>query len=252
MRCCCRASRQPTEKANRTINIITCSDAGLPANSVVVSSAGSVGRKRWSLAEWGGSPLPRFYRTDCLPSLHPPQPTTNPLQVIVLEILGRYAREHFSDPNPGRAAVVQLQAKQRSSSALLGGRIGQTIKRKFVKKAFYSDEEDETVEEEVEVTPNASGGMGALSAPGGAAGDAHGAGQDEIDPDHRLLLKSSLPLLRSRNAGTCVCVCVCVSAALCLRYLHGLFAPLHTHKLLILMDSQFHPHRASQNSRHGV
>ena len=73
-------------------------------------------------------------------------------QIITLEVMCRYIRNQFTDPAPGVSAAVRLQAKQRSTSASKGGNvIGHTIKRQVVRKAFYSDEEDELNEEEVEV-----------------------------------------------------------------------------------------------------
>lgn len=62
-------------------------------------------------------------------------------QIIALEVMGRYVRNQFTDPAPGVSAAVRLQAKQRSTSAAKGSIIGNTIKRKVVRKAFYSDEE---------------------------------------------------------------------------------------------------------------
>lgn len=52
----------------------------------------------------------------------------------------RYVRNQFTDPAPGVTAAVRLQAKQRSTSAVKG-RIGHTVRRRIVRKAFYSDEE---------------------------------------------------------------------------------------------------------------
>ncbi len=115
-------------------------------------------------------------------------------QVAALDVLGRYCRQHFSDPAPGMAAASRLQAKQRSSSAVVG-QIRQTVKRRVVRKAFYSDEEDETVEEELEVCP------GSVDDGTGKAGSNISTEGDDMDSDHRLLLRSSLPLLRSRNSA---------------------------------------------------
>lgn len=73
-------------------------------------------------------------------------------QISVLNVLTRYVRTQFADPAPGSRAAVLAQAQQRSSSssatvpagaAGAGGRGGGAIKvkRRVVKKAFYSDEE---------------------------------------------------------------------------------------------------------------
>jgi AP-3 complex subunit beta len=72
-------------------------------------------------------------------------------QIITLEVMCRYIRDQFLDPAPGVSAAVRLQVKQRSTSASKGSVIGNTIKRKIVRKAFYSDEEDELNEEEIEL-----------------------------------------------------------------------------------------------------
>ena len=62
----------------------------------------------------------------------------------------RYVRNQFTDPAPGLAAVSRLQATQRSAAAVKG-RASQFIKRRVVKKAFYSDEEDYSEEETIEI-----------------------------------------------------------------------------------------------------
>lgn len=110
----------------------------------------------------------------------------------------------------------------------------QKIKRRVVKKAFYSDEEDESTEEEmylggsVAATMKQStligqpgseaGGKEGRFGPGIGSGVPSGGGMmgtadddeyedSELDEDHRLLLRSSLPLLKSRNSGVVLAVC---------------------------------------------
>lgn len=122
-------------------------------------------------------------------------------QVCVLEVLTRYCRTQFTDPAPGVEAAVRLQAKQRSKSAA-AGHIMKTVKRRIVKKAFYSDEEDESGEEEVEVDFQEE------EMDDKEAGKFFSREADvDIDFDHRLLIRSSLPLLKSRNAGVVMSVC---------------------------------------------
>lgn len=129
-------------------------------------------------------------------------------QVVVLEVMIRYARNQFTDPAPGVAAVARLQAQHRSTSAVKGrqgsGATTTTIKRRVVKKAFYSDEEDESGEEVVEIEVPVAVGSRAAAALEGALNTDHEA---DLDLDHRLLLKSSLPLLKSRNSGVVLNVC---------------------------------------------
>mmetsp|Transcript_19038 Transcript_19038/g.27963 ORF Transcript_19038/g.27963 Transcript_19038/m.27963 type:complete len:1413 (+) Transcript_19038:197-4435(+) len=103
------------------------------------------------------------------------------------------------------------------------------IKRRVVKKAFYSDEEDESEEEEVYAShplgakvPVAGamrqrsvlgfGVSGNNVMGGGLAGqsamDNQGDDEDEdLHEDHKLLLRSSLSLLMSRNAAVVLAVC---------------------------------------------
>jgi hypothetical protein len=126
-----------------------------------------------------------------------------------------------------------------------GGDTPQRVKRRVVTKGFYSDEEDGSDEEEVYVLPGAVSsnplstagamrqrnimGLPSISNTGGfsdnidnpmnnnchivADGDINKTlnedddGMKLLDPDHQLLLKSSLPLLKSRNAGVVLSVC---------------------------------------------
>mmetsp|Transcript_7924 Transcript_7924/g.17269 ORF Transcript_7924/g.17269 Transcript_7924/m.17269 type:complete len:1163 (-) Transcript_7924:567-4055(-) len=126
-------------------------------------------------------------------------------QVSVLEILTRYTRNQFTDPTPGASASARLQAMTRSNAAVtgrLGSGSSSKVKRRVVKKAFYSDEEDESGEEEAEVmftVPHPE--VGSLFTGGDADNDG------DLNPDHRLALKSSLPLLKSRNAAVVLAVC---------------------------------------------
>lgn len=123
----------------------------------------------------------------------------------------------------------------------------QKVKRRVVRKAFYSDEEDESGEDDVESYYPITGGNVAaamrdhsvdaspnpspLAAPlaggrsfgfrddansrnasreGGvisAALDLDDEEDSDLDEDHRLLLQSSLPLLRSRNSAVVLAVC---------------------------------------------
>jgi len=111
---------------------------------------------------------------------------------------------------------MRLQAKQRSAAAISGdpSRLGESNtssspsaaahpyvkpKPRVVKKAFYSDDEDQSEEEEV-LAPVPKLQLGSTY-----AGDEVDPEVD-LDPDHRLVLKSSLPLLKSRNAGVVIAV----------------------------------------------
>jgi AP-3 complex subunit beta len=120
-------------------------------------------------------------------------------QISCLEVLTRYVRNQFTDPAPGATAAARLQSKQRSASALKG-KLDTTVKRRIVRKAFYSDEEDEEDEEEVEVEQVNLPERGSIFS---ALNDIEG----DLDPDHRLVLRSAFPLLKSRNSGVVLGVC---------------------------------------------
>jgi AP-3 complex subunit beta len=125
-----------------------------------------------------------------------------------LDLLTRYVRNQFTDPALGVSAAVRLQAKQRSSSAVKGRVIGNTVKRRVVRKAFYSDEEDEFDEEDVEVEDNSESSEVPTSSLFLNKGTKSVVEEGEgLDADHRLVLRSSLPLLKSRNAGVVLSVC---------------------------------------------
>ena len=133
-------------------------------------------------------------------------------------MLARYVRHHFTDPAPEVAATARLQAKQRSAAAIIvdPSRVVSSPpsaathpyvkpnKPRVVKKAFYSDDEDQSEEEEEEEEE----GVGPVLKP--QLGSTY-AGDDvdpevDLDADHRLVLKSSLPLLKSRNAAVVISV----------------------------------------------
>jgi AP-3 complex subunit beta len=84
------------------------------------------------------------------------------------------------------------------------GSSGGTVRRRVVKKAFYSDEEDHSEEETVEVAD-----VQGISKPelGSVFTGANADVEGDLDPDHRLVLQSSLPLLKSRNSGVVLAVC---------------------------------------------
>jgi AP-3 complex subunit beta len=118
-------------------------------------------------------------------------------QVSVLDVMTRYVRNQFLDPAPEVAMAAKIQAHHRSAAAVQGRT--QPLKRRVIKKAFYSDEEDESDEEiiPVETKPDLSSILKRKD----------GDSEDSLDPDHRLILKSSLPLLKSRNSGVVLGVC---------------------------------------------
>jgi Adaptin N terminal region len=124
----------------------------------------------------------------------------------------------YSDNNP------QNQSKSSTTP--------QKIKRRVATKGFYSDEEDGSTEEEVYVMPgsdpSAAPSVSLASAMrqrnilglptinrAAIAGDDGGDGSHDdgdgdlkfLDKDHQLLILSTMPLLKSRNAGVVLAVC---------------------------------------------
>lgn len=137
-------------------------------------------------------------------------------QISCLDVLIRYSRNQFTDPAPGATAAARLQSKHRSASAIKG-KLGTTVKRRIVKKAFYSDEEDELDEEDVDVDiepinihsalnddeNNGNSKLNTLFSNNVKDNDIEG----DLDVDHRLVLRSAFPLLKSRNSGVVLGVC---------------------------------------------
>jgi AP-3 complex subunit beta len=165
-------------------------------------------------------------------------------QVVVIDTMARYIRKFFRKPrtagsaeaidrarrvrrtvsgicaaappdDPG-AALDDARLVVEDSSGRPRRRTPQKIKRRVVKKGFYSDEEDATTEEEVYADASMgtaltlSSALRDRTASGGMAGgvvDMTADEDDELHEDHRLFLRSSLPLLKSRNSGVVLSVC---------------------------------------------
>jgi len=102
-------------------------------------------------------------------------------QIMILGVLTRYGRTFFVDPN--------LETFRDGEE---GSDDKKKRKKKKKKKAFYSDSE---------------------SSSSGSSSESSSEDEDEgneLDPDHELIINSSLPLLRSRNAGVVVAVATLV------------------------------------------
>lgn len=165
-------------------------------------------------------------------------------QVVVLDTMARYCRTFFRKPRTigtaeridrarrVRRTVTGITKTHEEMSATINmadnnntdknkvtlPTIGKKIKRRVVKKGFYSDEEDGSTEEEVFIGVNgmtSASVVGALRQTGirdiGSSGvsqlDMGTDEDDDLHDDHKLLLKSSLPLLKSRNSGVVLSVC---------------------------------------------
>mmetsp|Transcript_3818 Transcript_3818/g.8588 ORF Transcript_3818/g.8588 Transcript_3818/m.8588 type:complete len:1466 (-) Transcript_3818:133-4530(-) len=156
------------------------------------------------------------------------------------EDVGEALDELFRATNSGNGDKKKKKKDGKISSAASalpphpGSGGPQKIKRRVVKKAFYSDEEDESTEEEIYIggsvaatmkqntligqSGSEAGGKEGRFGPGigsgvSSVGRMMGTADDdeyedsELDEDHRLLLRSSLPLLKSRNSGVVLAVC---------------------------------------------
>lgn len=179
-------------------------------------------------------------------------------QIIVLDILSRYCRTFFREPDyENGMGTAEMIDRQRQVVRVVGGTkeqsfkpesvldepdrkapmplstkrqvMPQKVKRRVVRKGFYSDEEDESSDEEVYLVENEQkhfsptlagamrqrsvifGNSSAQTLPTSTLGTNEGppSGHEggALDEDHYLLLKSSLPLLKSRNAGVVLAVC---------------------------------------------
>jgi len=153
-------------------------------------------------------------------------------QIVTIDVLTRYCRSNFVRPKDGSAEKIDaLKRRQRKPP---GTCIEQNIstrdspfpsvehtafskraspttstkkpkKKEVVRKGFYSDDEDEIVEgesSEEDFAPDLSAN------PMNANIDFVEMDEDEfLDEDHRLLVQSALPLLKSRNSGVVLAVC---------------------------------------------
>jgi AP-3 complex subunit beta len=172
-------------------------------------------------------------------------------QVAMIDLLTRYCRTFFKQPKGWKGGTAEKIDRERrvrrrikvataSSSTTLdvgaavpgvlditGDGANQSathstapkkIQRRVVQKGFYSDDEDESGEEEVYAenplgppvsTATAMRQRNILGVPGVQPISVNmNADEDmDLDEDHRLLLQSSLSLLKSRNAGVVLSVC---------------------------------------------
>jgi AP-3 complex subunit beta len=174
-------------------------------------------------------------------------------QVVLLDVLQRYCRANFTFPGEGSAVAYDREKCVRrmggeyayeaipdfppTATAVnipglsLGGSninsapalpphprqvMPKAAKRRVVKKAFYSDEEDESAEEELSMglVPGAIPVVAATALPSKMMfnnphdnNDPYKDEDEHLDEDHRLLLRSSIPLLKSRNSAVVLTVC---------------------------------------------
>jgi AP-3 complex subunit beta len=178
-------------------------------------------------------------------------------QVIVIDTLARYCRKFFKEPRAWKEGTAERIDRERRVRRTLSGIANETktspsassgieegldslltapgqtkdkkggkrtvvpkkVKRRVVKRGFYSDEEDESTEEEIYEGPIGQSstiagvmrqrnimGVPGSSVPASAVG-MEADEDDDLDEDHRLLLRSSMSLLKSRNTGVVLAVC---------------------------------------------
>ena len=152
-------------------------------------------------------------------------------QVVALDVLLRYVRTFFCEPpreavrETDRAPTLSSSSSKRSPPppTIPTGTTTTTTRpqRRVVKKAFYSDEEDDSTEEEEEkatsffsnqrkekdiplITTTTTTPEGARTTTARFNDTEY---EDDLDPDHRLLLRAARPLLKSRNAAVVLAVC---------------------------------------------
>jgi AP-3 complex subunit beta len=174
-------------------------------------------------------------------------------QVLVIEVFSRYARAFFKEPGGWKDGTAEridserrvrrtLHGIERNSAASMDssaaaapltslahaasqsgvslparpvGSAPRKVKRRVVKKGFYSDEEDESTEEEFYADPFSGNPITSISSAlrdtniGRPNADSKTALDEDMElaDDHRLLLRSAMPLLKSRNAGVVFAVC---------------------------------------------
>eukprot|EP01104_Vermistella_antarctica_P016550 TRINITY_DN564_c0_g1_i3.p1 TRINITY_DN564_c0_g1~~TRINITY_DN564_c0_g1_i3.p1 ORF type:complete len:976 (+),score=247.26 TRINITY_DN564_c0_g1_i3:106-3033(+) len=108
-------------------------------------------------------------------------------QIITINMLVRYGRTQFTNPDADEDERRRKKKKGKKGGKGKRGRSG-TLDN------FYSDDEDEDDEDDDSSDYDDDFGTDPL-------GFGH-----EMDPDHRLLIKSTLPLLQSRNVGVVMAV----------------------------------------------
>lgn len=168
-------------------------------------------------------------------------------QVVILDVMSRYCRTFFKAPRGWKGGTAEKIDKERrvrrkvagiaqevpgtqASGGTLdimgigsnGGELAKStepkkVKRRVVQRGFYSDEEDESGEEEVYEDPPIGSTLSTamrqrniLGLPGVAPTTVVNMDAEEdldLDEDHKTLLRSATPLLKSRNAGVVLGVC---------------------------------------------
>ncbi|KAH8289282.1 hypothetical protein KR054_002960 [Drosophila jambulina] len=118
-------------------------------------------------------------------------------QVIIINMLTRYARTQFVDPNEDDLADGVLSD-------------GVPPNERFYDESSHSSSNSEDASSEEDETKNKSrannGGNGGTNNGGGSGTPSSPGSSYHIDVDHRLLLRQTKPLLQSRNASVVMAV----------------------------------------------
>jgi hypothetical protein len=151
--------------------------------------------------------------------------TTKPLMATADRIQYRGVDEKTENDNHSRSSNTGgggLKDFVDSNSNTGSSKDKKKITRRVTTKGFYSDEEDGSTDEEVDMPSNSTASamrqptildnpMTGCVIPGSLSNGINNGTIDGelkyLDPDHQLLLISSMPLLKSRNAGVVLAVC---------------------------------------------
>ena len=126
-------------------------------------------------------------------------------QIVLMNALLRYARTQFLEPPERSQDEGRMSGDGGGFSGFGGGDEGMYSKPMTLNQFYEDDEEDE----------DAKGGKGGKKSPKKRPtlsdsdedeDEAEKAPKYEMDKDHKLLLRSSLPLLKSRNSGVVLAV----------------------------------------------
>lgn len=131
----------------------------------------------------------------------------------MLDVLTRYIRTQFKNPIPTPAKG--RESTENNSPPKMIHQQQRKLVPKNPTKGFYSDDEDDDEDDEDEVdqkqrTPlntNISSGNAVRSTTLAGVGTGDISTDSRFQNDHRLALRASLPLLKSRNAGVVLAVC---------------------------------------------
>ena len=147
------------------------------------------------------------------------------IQGIAVETTNKRSskKKESQDSSPNASLLPSKAMEAAAQNVTLPPRtsVPHKIKRRVVRKGFYSDEEDESTEEEVfaetltgpalsvsaALRDTKLQGDGTDGPPVVGGTEWYDAEAADLHPDHRTILKSALSLLKSRNAGVVLAVC---------------------------------------------